>query len=211
MGIMGAEIIYHYFPDLTEDQRSKFESLYNLYKEWNEKINVISRKDIEQLYEHHVLHSLAIAKFIQFTQGTKILDVGTGGGFPGIPLAIVFPDTHFLLADSIGKKIRVVTEIAISLDLKNVICQSERIEKIELKVDFVVSRAVTQFPQLFEWVIKNIKGEQRNSLRNGILYLKGDDTIEEEKIFKNKLQIIQLQSYFKEEFFSTKRLLYLPK
>jgi len=208
---MGAEIIYHYFPDLTEDQRSKFESLYNLYKEWNEKINVISRKDIEQLYEHHVLHSLAIAKFIQFTQGTKILDVGTGGGFPGIPLAIVFPDTHFLLADSIGKKIRVVTEIAISLGLKNVICQSERIEKIELKVDFVVSRAVTQFPQLFEWVIKNIKGEQRNSLRNGILYLKGDDTIEEEKIFKNKLQIIQLQSYFKEEFFSTKRLLYLPK
>ena len=211
MGIMGAEIIYHYFPNLTEDQRSKFESLYNLYKEWNEKINVISRKDIEQLYEHHVLHSLAIAKFIQFTQGTKILDVGTGGGFPGIPLAIVFPDTHFLLADSIGKKIRVVTEIAISLGLKNVICQSERIEKIELKVDFVVSRAVTQFPQLFEWVIKNIKGEQRNSLRNGILYLKGDDTIEEEKIFKNKLQIIQLQSYFKEEFFSTKRLLYLPK
>jgi len=208
---MGAEIIYHYFPNLTEDQRSKFESLYNLYKEWNEKINVISRKDIEQLYEHHVLHSLAIAKFIQFTQGTKILDVGTGGGFPGIPLAIVFPDTHFLLADSIGKKIRVVTEIAISLGLKNVICQSERIEKIELKVDFVVSRAVTQFPQLFEWVIKNIKGEQRNSLRNGILYLKGDDTIEEEKIFKNKLQIIQLQSYFKEEFFSTKRLLYLPK
>jgi len=206
---MGSEIIYKYFPNLTSWQKTRFDALAELYASWNEKINVISRKDIDHLYEHHVLYSLAIAKFIQFAPGTNILDVGTGGGFPGIPLAILFPDVSFHLADSVGKKIKIVREITNSLELKNVESQAERVENIKLKVDFVVSRAVTRFPQIVSWVQKNVTREQKNSFPNGIIYLKGEDVEEEQNEFGARLTIISIENYFFEEFFRTKRLLYL--
>ncbi len=207
---MGSEIIYKYFPNLTSWHKSRFDALEELYATWNDKINVISRKDIEHLYEHHVLHSLAIAKFIQFTPGTKILDVGTGGGFPGLPLAILFPDVSFHLADSVGKKIKVVREIANSLELKNIDLEAERVENIKVKVDFVVSRALTRFPQIVNWVQKNIAREQKNSIPNGIIYLKGEDIAEEQKEYGEMLSNISIESYFKEEYFRTKKLIYLP-
>jgi 16S rRNA (guanine527-N7)-methyltransferase len=206
---MSSEIIHKYFPSLTSEQKQRIENLADLYNFWNEKINIISRKDISQLYEHHVLHSLSIAKFIRFTDGTKVLDVGTGGGFPGIPLAIIFPETQFHLADSISKKIRVVTEIAKSLKLINVSIQSERIEKIDLKVDFIVSRAVTRFPQVVKWVEKNLSHVQKNSIPNGIIYLKGEDIKEDMQEFGSALNAIPLHQYFEEEYFKTKKLLYL--
>lgn len=206
---MGSEIIFKYFPSLTSIQNQRIDELADLYRYWNEKINIISRKDIDQLYEHHVLHSLSIAKFITFAPGTQVLDAGTGGGFPGIPLAIIFPDTQFHLADSIAKKIKVVTEISKSLKLNNVITHPERLEKINLKVDFVISRAVTRFPQIVEWVNKNLNTEQKNSIPNGTIYLKGEDTQEDLEEFGPRLDIISLDRYFEEEYFKTKKLLYL--
>ncbi|MCB2197528.1 MAG: 16S rRNA (guanine(527)-N(7))-methyltransferase RsmG [Bacteroidetes bacterium] len=204
------EIIHKYFPDLTEKQYEQFEMLQTLYNEWNNKINVISRKDIDQLYERHILHSLAIAKVIQFTKNSHILDVGTGGGFPGIPLAIFFPACNFHLIDSIGKKIKVVQEISNSLGLQNVSSEQVRAEKIKDKYDFVVSRAVTAFPVFYNWVREKIKSQSKNSLKNGILYLKGGDLDEELKKIKSRITSYNISDYFTEPFFETKRVIYLP-
>lgn len=204
------EIIHKYFPDLTAKQYGQFEMLQTLYNEWNNKINVISRKDIDQLYERHILHSLAIAKIIQFTKNSHILDVGTGGGFPGIPLAIFFPECNFHLIDSIGKKIKVVQETSTSLGLQNVSSEQIRAEKIKDKYDFVVSRAVTAFPVFYNWVREKIKTGSSNSLKNGILYLKGGDLDEELKDFKSRITSYNISNYFSEPFFETKRVIYLP-
>ncbi len=204
------DIIHKYFPDLSEKQSMQFQMLQELYNEWNQKINVISRKDIDQLYERHILHSLAIAKVIRFTQGTHILDVGTGGGFPGIPLAIYFPECNFYLVDSIGKKIKVVQEISQSLKLKNIASEHVRAEKIRDQYDFVVSRAVTAFPVFYAWVREKIKTESKNSLKNGILYLKGGDLDDELKKFKPRIMSYKISDYFAEPFFETKKIIYLP-
>jgi len=206
---MSTEIIFKYFPFLTGEQKQKIDELAKLYSYWNERINVISRKDIQELHEHHVLHSLSIAKFITFSQGTLVLDAGTGGGFPGIPLAIVFPETQFHLIDSVSKKIKVVNEISRALKLNNVTTQTDRLENINRKVDFVVSRAVTRFPQIVDWVNKNLSVEQKNSIPNGIIYLKGEDTRKDLEEFGARLKIISLNNYFEEEYFKTKRLLFL--
>jgi len=203
------EILTKYFPDLTDQQLDQFGRLGSLYEEWNSQINVISRKDIEQLYERHVLHSLAIAKIIRFKPGTTILDVGTGGGFPGIPLAILFPETSFLLIDSIGKKIKVVSEVALALNLVNVTAQQIRVEEVTQKFDFVVSRAVTAFPRFVSMVRTKIANQSNNDLPNGILYLKGGDFEEEIEPFRKQIQIYELQSFFQEEFFETKRLIHM--
>ena len=203
-------IITKYFPKLNETQRIQFEQLQPLYAEWNAQINVISRKDFPDFYEHHVLHSLAIAKLISFTSGTKILDVGTGGGFPGIPLAIYFPQTQFHLVDSIGKKIKVVNNVIESLGLQNVTAQQIRAEELTDKYDFVVSRAVTRLPEFVPWVRKNIAQKQINSLPNGIIYLKGGDLQEETKPFKKYVFIKNLSDWFEEEFFETKKVVHLP-
>lgn len=202
------EEILTYFPDLNEDQISQFSKLKELYSDWNEKINVISRKDIDELYTRHVLHSLAIAKVIQFTPGSDILDVGTGGGFPGIPLAILFPEVNFHLIDSIQKKILVVSEVSSALGLKNVKAEAVRAEKIKSKYDFVVSRAVTQMPKFVAWVRNKIKSENKNTFPNGILYLKGGDLNEELKDFKN-IEIYQIQDFFTDDFFETKKVVRL--
>lgn len=204
------DIIRKYFSDLNEQQLQQFAMLGSLYEEWNAKINVVSRKDIEQLYERHVLHSLGIAKHVQFKKGTQIMDVGTGGGFPGIPLAIMNPETEFYLVDSIGKKIKVATEVASALGLQNVKAEQMRAEKVKRRFDFVVSRAVTAFPRFVALVRDKIKLEDRNSLPNGILYLKGGDFEEETKPFGKKLKIYNLVDIFEEEFFETKRLIHLP-
>ena len=203
------DIIRKYFPDLTDQQRDHFERLGPLYSEWNTKINVISRKDIEQLYERHILHSLAIAKVIQFKPGTAILDVGTGGGFPGIPLAILFPETSFLLVDSIAKKINVVRQVASALNLANVEAEHLRVEEVKEKFDFVVSRAVTAFPKFVEMVRSRVSNQSINDLPNGILYLKGGDFEEEISGFRQKARVYDLQDFFGEEFFETKRLIHL--
>lgn len=187
----------------------QFGQLKELYAHWNEQINVISRKDMDNFYERHVLHSLGIAKVIQFANGTKVLDVGTGGGFPGIPLAIMFPEAQFHLVDSIGKKIKVVSEVATALGLKNVTAQHERAEKVEGKYDFVVSRAVTEFPVFYNWVRGRFLKEQKNNLSNGILYLKGGDLKEEFGKFYDKCDFCDLKNYFTEEFFETKKVVYL--
>ena len=176
---MSSEIILKYFPNLTDEQKSHFQQLETLYKDWNEKINVISRKDIDEFYERHVLHSLGIAKIMEFADGTKVLDIGTGGGFPGIPLAILFPNVEFTLVDSIGKKITVVNAVAESLGLKNVKAYHERAEKIKDKFHFVVSRAVTQMPVFLRWLKGKFEKEQFNPKHNGVLYLKGGDLGEE--------------------------------
>jgi len=201
------EILINYFTDLTNHQLDQFGRLSSLYNEWNSKINVISRKDIEQLYLRHVLHSLAIAKVIQFKPGTTILDVGTGGGFPGIPLAIFFPETSFMLIDSIGKKIKVVSEVASALNLRNVTAQPVRVEDVKQEFDFVVSRAVTAFPRFVEMVRSKINNQSNNDLPNGILYLKGGDFEEEIMPFRQQIRIFELKNYFQEEFFETKRLI----
>jgi len=201
--------ILKYFPDLSEKQINQFSLLHDLYQDWNSKINVISRKDIEMLYERHVLHSLAIAKVISFS-GADVLDVGTGGGFPGIPLAIMFPESRFHLVDSIGKKITVVKEIASALQLKNVSAQQIRAEQINANYDFVVSRAVTAFPEFYNWVKNNIKKQSKGTLKNGILYLKGGDLDEELKDFKSRIRIFNISEYFTESFFETKKVIYLP-
>ena len=203
------EIINKYFPELTEEQREQFAALYDLYTDWNSKINVISRKDITNLYEHHVLHSLAIAKAIQFRPETEIMDLGTGGGFPGIPLAIMFPDAHFHLVDSIGKKVKVATEIAQSVGLKNVTTRHCRAEDEKKKFDFIVSRAVMPLADLIKIVRKNIRKEQKNSYPNGILCLKGGDLSRELAPFKHKAEVIDLNNYFNEEYFDTKKLVYI--
>jgi 16S rRNA (guanine527-N7)-methyltransferase len=208
--LQNPEVIFSYFPDLTDLQKSQFARLFPLYQEWNEKINVISRKDIDNLYVNHVLHSLGIAKIISFKGGTRILDVGTGGGFPGIPLAILFPDTEFHLVDSIGKKITVVKNVAAGIGLDNVKSEQIRAEQIKGEYDFIVSRAVTRLREFYGWVNRKVKKESRHSLYNGILYLKGGDLNEELDELKRSHQVIELSDYFKEEFFATKKVVYLP-
>ena len=202
------DIILKYFPDLLEKQIKQFSQLQDLYNEWNSQINVISRKDMENLYLKHVLHSLAIAKVISFADGTKVLDVGTGGGFPGIPLAILFPNVEFLLVDSIGKKIKVVNEVANSIGLKNLRAEHKRAEQVNGQFDFVVSRAVTRMKVFQQWVRKRISTKQKNILFNGILYLKGGDLKEELKGIKN-VELYNIPDFFEEEFFETKKIVYI--
>ena len=204
------EIVKKYFPDLTEEQILQFQSLKELYEEWNNKINVISRKDIEQLYERHILHSLAIAKVIRFKKGTSILDVGTGGGFPGIPLAIMFPDCNFHLVDSIGKKIKVVEGVVNSIQLNNTSYEQQRAEKVKEQYDFIISRAVTAFPVFYSWVGNKVKKDSFNDLKNGILYLKGGDLKDELKKFENRITTYEISKFFSESFFETKKVIYLP-
>ena len=206
---MSIDLIIKYFPEITETQKTQFEKLETLYKDWNEKINVISRKDIDEFYERHVLHSLGIAKIMEFSDGTKVLDIGTGGGFPGIPLAILFPNVEFTLVDSIGKKITVVNAVAESLGLKNVKAYHERAEKIKDKFHFVVSRAVTQMPVFLRWLKGKFEKEQFNPKHNGVLYLKGGDLGEE--LAGIKCEIYNLKDQFGEEFFDTKKVVYLSK
>lgn len=207
---MDRAIIEKYFPHLTPEQQRQFDMLGSLYTEWNERINVISRRDIEQLYEHHVLHSLGIARYITFRPGTRILDVGTGGGFPGIPLAILFPECQFLLIDSIGKKIKVATAVSTALGLSNVKLLQENARLERGKFDFVVSRAVMAAPELVQIVQKNVAREQRNALPNGLLCLKGGELAEELKPFHRKAQVWNLSEEFEEEFFETKKVVYIP-
>jgi 16S rRNA (guanine527-N7)-methyltransferase len=204
------DIILKYFPKLNTEQTGLFKQLGSLYAEWNAQINVISRKDIEALYERHVLHSLAIAKFIRFAAGTKILDVGTGGGFPGIPMAIFFPEVQFHLVDSIGKKIKVVKEISSSLGLKNVTSEQIRAEQLTGKYDFVVSRAVTTLPEFVPWVRKIISSKHQNAIPNGILYLKGGNIDSEIHPFRKSIFVQNISEYFDEEYFETKKLVHLP-
>ena len=207
---MTADIILKYFPQLTEEQQRQFDALDALYREWNAKINVISRKDIDNLYEHHILHSLAIAKVINFRPGTEILDFGTGGGFPGIPLAILFPECKFKLIDGTGKKIRVAQEVAKAIGLKN--CQPEHLrgEDEKGKYDFVVSRAVMPLPDLVKIVRKNISKSQHNALPNGVICLKGGDLQAELRPFYKIVETTDISTFFKEEWFKEKHVIYLP-
>ncbi|MBR1631867.1 MAG: 16S rRNA (guanine(527)-N(7))-methyltransferase RsmG [Paludibacteraceae bacterium] len=202
--------IQHYFPQLTETQLQQLRALGTLYTEWNAKINVISRKDIGNLYEHHVLHSLSIARFIHFRPGTEVLDVGTGGGFPGVPLAIMFPEVRFKLIDSIGKKIKVAAAVAESVGLKNVQLEQLRAEDEHGRYDFVVSRAAMSMSDLVKLVRKNISKHQQNAMPNGIICLKGGDLQAELKPFGRSVELTGLSTWFSEEFFQTKQLIYLP-
>jgi 16S rRNA (guanine527-N7)-methyltransferase len=203
-------LIKKYFPQITGEQESRFVALYELYTDWNSKINLISRKDVENLYEKHILHSLGIAGVIRFKDNSAVLDVGTGGGFPGIPLAILFPNVWFLLIDSTGKKIKVAEDIARQIRLDNVECKQERVEEEKNKFDFVVSRAVMPLPDLVKVAKKNLIREQQNALPNGFLCLKGGDLQAEIKPYKNRAIIYNLNDYFEEEFFKTKKVVYLP-
>lgn len=202
--------ILKYFPNLTPEQIVRFEKMDSIYRDWNEKINLISRKDIDSLYEKHILHSLAIAKIIDFRAGTRILDVGTGGGFPGIPLAVLFPTSQFVLIDSIGKKIKVVQAVAEELGLENVVAIHGRVEDVKEEFDFVISRAVTAFPTFVGLVKKNISRKPQNALPNGIIYLKGGDFQEEIKDFKRNIEVTEIANFFDEPFFETKKVVYLP-
>ncbi|MBN4057813.1 16S rRNA (guanine(527)-N(7))-methyltransferase RsmG [Olleya sp. AH-315-K02] len=202
-------LILKYFPNLNNDQIDKFEKLQALYQDWNLKINVVSRKDIDELYLRHVLHSLGIAKVIEFKEGTKILDVGTGGGFPGIPLAILFPESDFHLVDSIAKKLKVVNEVVAGLGLTNVKTTHSRVESINDTYDFIVSRAVAAMPTFVHWVKGKIAKKQNNSLKNGILYLKGGNLTDELQNYKTAT-IYNLSDYFTEDFFDTKKVVHLP-
>ena len=204
------DLIIKYFSELTERQREQFAALLPLYEDWNAKINVISRKDMDNFYEHHVLHSLAIAKVQPFKTMSDILDVGTGGGFPGIPLAIMFPHANFYLIDSIGKKIKVVQNVAESLQLKNVRAEQIRAEQVEGDYDFIVSRAVTDLSQFTGWVRGKVSDSHYHALRNGILYLKGGDLAEELAPFKKKVRTWDISDFYEEEFFQTKKVIYLP-
>lgn len=202
--------ILKYFPHLSEEQQRQYAALYDLYSDWNSKINVISRKDIDNLYEHHILHSLAIAKFIGFKAGTNILDFGTGGGFPGIPLAIMFPEVNFKLIDGTGKKIKVATEIAKAIGLKNVVAEHLRGEDEREKYDFIVSRAVMQLSDMIRLMRKNISRTQHNALPNGFITLKGGDLTEETKPYKNIANILPLSEWFEEDWFKGKNIIYIP-
>ncbi|WP_149527162.1 16S rRNA (guanine(527)-N(7))-methyltransferase RsmG [Sphingobacterium hotanense] len=205
------DIIYQHFPNLTETQKEQFAKLAEVYPFWNDQINVVSRKDIESLYLKHVLHSLGIAKFVtEFTPGTRILDVGTGGGFPGIPLAIMFPQVQFHLVDSIGKKIKVVRGVAEAIGLTNVEADHMRAEQIDYKYDFVVSRAVTRLAEFIPWIRNKFEKQDKNGIPNGILYLKGGDLKEEIKEARVKAELHPLSTYFKDEFFDTKYVVYVP-
>ena len=206
---MSVSLILKYFPEITDEQKQQFEKLEQLYTEWNEKINVISRKDMDGLYEKHILHSLGIAKVMPFADGTKVLDIGTGGGFPGIPLAILFPEVSFTLIDSIGKKTKGVEAVSEGLGLKNVTAVHGRAEKLKEKFHFVVSRAVTQMPEFLRWLKGKFEKEQFNEKHNGVLYLKGGDLAEE--LAGLRCEIFQLKNYFEEEFFDTKKVVYLSK
>lgn len=202
--------ILKYFPGLSAEQISRFEKMEPLYRDWNEKINLISRKDIDSLYEKHILYSLAIAKIISFRPGTRILDVGTGGGFPGVPLAILFPDCQFVLVDSTGKKIKVVQDVARELGLENVTAIHSRAEDVKEEFDFVISRAVTAFPAFVGLVKKNVSRQPKNPLPNGIIYLKGGDFDEELKDYKRIIEVSEISRFFDEPFFETKKVVYLP-
>lgn len=204
------DIILKYFPNLTERQREQFAALLPLYEEWNAQINVISRKDMENFYEHHVLHSLAIAKVMEFAPMTEVLDVGTGGGFPGVPLAIMFPDARFTLIDSIGKKIKVVSDVIERVGLTNTKAMQIRAEQIDGEYDFVVSRAVTTLGEFVPWVKKKISKSQYNKLKNGILYLKGGDLTNELFTFRHKVRTWDISEWFEGEWFETKKVIYLP-
>jgi len=206
----GVDLLLHYFPGLTERQKEQFAALLPLYQDWNAKINVISRKDMDNFYPHHVLHSLAIAKVQPFKSMAEILDVGTGGGFPGIPLAILFPDTKFHLIDSIGKKIKVVQSVANQLGLQNVRAEQVRVEQLSGEYDFVVSRAVTDLPQFVQWVRGRFSDIQYHNLRNGILYLKGGDLTAELAPFRKKVRTWDISDFFAEDYFLTKQVIYLP-
>ena len=203
------DILLKYFPGLADTQKVQFAALFDLYSEWNSTITVISRKDIDNLYTHHILHSLAIAKLIHFTDGSRIMDVGTGGGFPGIPLAIMFPQCHFLLVDSIGKKIKVATEVATAIGLTNVELRHCRAEEVKDLFDFVVSRAVMQLPDLVKIVRKNISKVSKNSLPNGLICLKGGNLDAELKPFKKTSEADNLSMFFDEEYFETKKIVYV--
>ena len=203
------ELILKYFPDLSEVQKEQFSKLFDLYSDWNTKINVVSRKDIDELYLRHVLHSLGIAKVLQFKDGTQIMDVGTGGGFPGIPLAILYPECKFHLVDSINKKLKVVDAVAESLGLTNVKTSHKRAEDISETFDFIVSRAVTAMPSFVGWVKRKVNKKSKHNLKNGILYLKGGDLSEELQNFP-KAKSYNLKDYFEEDFFETKKVVHLP-
>lgn len=204
------DIILKYFPDITEIQRKQFAALMDLYKDWNSKINIISRKDIDNLYEHHVLHSLAIAKTLHFKAGTNVLDFGTGGGFPGIPLAIMFPEVNFKLIDGTGKKIKVASDVAQTIGLKNVTAVHKRGEEEKDKFDFIVSRAVMPLPDLVKIVRKNISKTQRNALPNGVIVLKGGNIDNEVQPYKRIVEVSELSNWFDEEWFKEKNVIYLP-
>ena len=203
------ELVLKYFHDLTEIQQEQFKRLYDLYLEWNSKINVVSRKDIDELYLRHVVHSLGIAKVLQFKDGTKIMDVGTGGGFPGIPLAIMFPECSFHLVDSINKKLKVVNGVAEDLGLSNVKTSHTRVEAVDDTYDFIVSRAVTAMPMFVSWVKRKVSKKSNHELKNGILYLKGGDLAEELQDFP-KATLYNLSDYYEEDFFDTKKVVHLP-
>ena len=203
------EEIERYFPGISQKQQLQFAALFELYSDWNAKINVISRKDMDNFYIHHVLHSLGIAKVIQFNAGARILDVGTGGGFPGIPLAIMFPETQFLLVDSIGKKIKVVKEVALAIGLHNVEANQCRAEEVKGKFHFVVSRAVTALPEFLNWINLKIVHENSHSLNNGVLYLKGGDLTDELMPVKKSIKIFDLKEFFAEDFFDTKKVVHI--
>lgn len=203
-------LLEKYFPDLSPFQLAQFNDFAILFKDWNSKVNMVSRKDMDHLFERHILHSLGIAKVLQFKKGTKVLDIGTGGGFPGIPLAILFSDVEFVLVDSIGKKIKVVNEIAQELNLKNVIGIHQRAEKVNDKFDFIVSRAVTRLVNFLPWTKGKILMDSKNELKNGLLYLKGGDLTEELNEVKLKKTILELKDFFNEEFFETKKVVYIP-
>lgn len=199
-----------YFPELTPGQRNVFEGLYDAFQYWNSRINLISRKDFQNFYLHHVLHSLAIARVVRFAPGTMVLDAGTGGGFPGLPLAIFFPEVRFMLVDSIGKKLKVIDSIISDFQLSNVQTLHARIEKYHEPYDFVVSRAVTQFPRFVSWVRSNIRSGGQQDMRNGILYLKGGNINQEIQPFRDRLRIFHIEELFDESFFREKKILYLP-
>jgi 16S rRNA (guanine527-N7)-methyltransferase len=205
------DLILRYFPDVTENQKKQFAGLQYIYSFWNERINVISRKDIEFLQERHILHSLSIAKFINFMPETRVMDAGTGGGFPGIPLSILFPECHFMLVDSIGKKIQVVREVAAYLGLKNVVVRQERVEKIRVEFDYIVSRAVTRLARFYAWTKGKIKKSGINEHPNGIILLKGGDLSSEINDLNKSVEVYDIYTYFRESFFTGKKIVFIPE